>query len=97
MNPAAQVLSPAQAAAVLGVHPNTIRNMVKRGELRDAFAHLELRRIGIARADLEQLISPAPVVVAGRESGPAAAVPHGNNGGGPHLRTVPGGATPGAA
>lgn len=93
MNPAAQVLSPAQAAAVLGVHPNTIRNMVKRGELRDAFAHLELRRIGIARADLEQLIFPASVVVAG-EQVPPPSLPAAAGGGGTHLRTVGGGPAP---
>lgn len=43
-------------------------------------------------------VSPPPVVVSGVEAGgPAVAVPHGNNGGGSHLRTVPGAATPGAA
>lgn len=41
--------------------------------------------------------SPAQGVVALAERGPAVAVPHGTNDGGTHLRTVPGGATPGAA
>lgn len=92
------VLTPRQAADLLGVDHTTIRRWVREGHCPDVFADLPTHRLGIPRWWVDRIVSPPPVVVSGVEAGgPAVAVPHGNNGGGSHLRTVPGAATPGAA
>lgn len=88
---AALVLTPRQAAAILGVSHQTIRRWAADGACPNVFASLPGARIGVPLWWVEALTSPEPVVVAGQgSSGPAAAVPHGNNGGGSHLRTVRG-------
>lgn len=46
-------LSVDQAAAVLGVHPNTIRNVIKAGELAARKVGREWR---IAKADLQRYL-----------------------------------------
>lgn len=91
------VLSPGQTADLLGVDPSTVRRWVRAGHCPNVFATLPGTRIGVPRWWVDQLTSPGPVVVAGGEDGPAAAVPHGTHGGGSHLRTVPEVAPSGAA
>lgn len=46
---AGQMLSPAQAGAIVGLHPEVIRREVRRGHLR---AHIVCRRIRIWPDDL---------------------------------------------
>lgn len=94
----ALVLTPREAAALLGVDHTTVRRWIKDGACPNVFAHLPGTRLGVPRWWVDRIISPPPSVVVGVEAGgPAAAVPHDNNGGGSHLRTVPGVAAPGAA
>lgn len=95
----AQVLSPGQVARVLGVDPSTVRRWVREGAVPNVFADLPTDRLGIPTWWVaERVCPPAPAVVSGQQvGGSAASLPASAGSGGPHLRTVPGAATPGAA
>ncbi len=54
---ASETLSPEQAAALLGVHHQTIRGYIRSGKL-PAFRLAGERAVRIRRADLEQLFEP---------------------------------------
>lgn len=91
-----EVLTPGQVAQLLHVDPGTVRGWVRSGEAPDSFATLPTNRIGIPRWWVEQLISPAPVVVGpGERSRPSLAGIPGR--GGTTLRTIGGDAPPPAA
>lgn len=85
----AQVLTPREAAAILGVSHQTIRRWVTDGACPNAFATLPGARIGVPRWWVDQIIS-APVVVAGAQSGGAAPLTASAEGGTPTLRSVRG-------
>ena len=61
----AEVLSPRQAAEILGVHHTTVRRWVAEGACPNVFANLPGTRVGIPAWWVEQLISPEPPVVVG--------------------------------
>lgn len=90
MSGGALVLTPREAAGLLGVDHTTVRRWVHAGACPDVFADLPGTRIGVPRWWVEQLISPEPPVVVGAGDGGAVVVPHGNNDGTPTLRTVRG-------
>lgn len=89
MSTEALVLSPREAADLLGVDHTTVRRWVRQGACPNAFAHLPGTRIGVPRWWVEQIVSP-PVVVAGVGDGGAAPLTATAEGGTPTLRTVRG-------
>lgn len=92
----AAVLSPRQAADVLGVSHQTVRRWVTEGACPNVFADLPGARVGVPAWWVEQLISPAPLVgVPGERARPSLAGTPGW--GGTHPRTDTGASTPGAA
>jgi excisionase family DNA binding protein len=86
----AQVLSPREAADLLGVDHTTVRRWVHAGHCPNVFASLPGTRIGVPLWWVEQLISPEPPVVVGAGDGGAASLPTSVGRGAPTLRTVRG-------
>lgn len=94
----ALVLTPREAAGLLGVDHTTVRRWIKDGACPDVFANLPGTRLGVPRWWVDRIISPPePSVVVGRGSGGAASPSAAAECGTPTLRTVPGVAAPGAA
>lgn len=102
------VLKPREAAAILGLDESTVYRMIDRGECPDAFAATATARKGVPAWWVEERInvgrarcgcacheSPAAAPAVGGV--PPHPFPASAEGGGTHLRSVPGGATPGAA
>lgn len=90
MSGGALVLTPREAAGLLGVDHTTVRRWVHAGACPDVFADLPGTRIGVPRWWVEQLISPEPSVVVGTGDGGAASLPASAGRGTPTLRTVRG-------
>lgn len=104
------VLKPSEVAAILGLDESTIRRQMTAGDLEET--PISGTRRGVPAWAIEARInagrevpdcgcfadhqSPTAPVVDAVAGGPAVAVPHGTNGGGTHLRSVPG-SHPGAA
>ncbi len=95
----AQVLSPGRVARVLGVDPSTVRRWVRDGAVPNVFADLPTDRLGIPTWWVAERVSPpAPAPLSGQQvGGPAASLLASAGGGGSHLRTVDGAATPSVA
>lgn len=76
----------------LAASHQTVRRWVADGALRDVFAHMPGNRVGIARAEVERLISPPePSVVVGQGSGATGSLSViRRNTGGPTNRTADG-------
>lgn len=95
------LLTAGEVAEIVAVDESTVRRWARRGDCPTAGlpgAAVRIPAWWVADAiNAGRTSSPAQGVVALAERGPAVAVPHGTNDGGTHLRTVPGGATPGAA
>lgn len=90
MSTEALVLSPREAAALLGVSHQTMRRWVADGAAPDAFAHLPGARIGEPRWWVDQIVSCVGVV-ADHGAGAAGSLSVvRRNAGGPTNRTADG-------
>ena len=88
MSTEALVLSPREAAAMLGVSHQTVRRWVASGDCPDAFAHLPGARIGVPRWWVDQIASGGGVVAAPEAGAAVSLTVLGRNHGDPNNRTA---------
>lgn len=96
MSTEALVLSPREAADLLGVDHTTVRRWVRAGACPNAFARLPGTRIGVPRWWVDQIVTGAGVVAAPEAGAAGSLTVLGRNHGGPTNRTA-GGSHPPAA
>lgn len=90
MSTEALVLSPREAAALLGVSHQTMRRWVADGAAPNAFAHLPGTRIGVPRWWVDQIVTGAGVVAAPEAGAAGSLSVVRRNDGGPTNRTADG-------
>ena len=91
-----QVLSARETAHLFGVNHTTVRRWVREGALRDVFADMPTGRVGVARCEVDQIVTGAGVVAAPEAGAAGSLTVLGRNHGGPTNRTT-GGSHPPAA